>query len=70
MTWYLVDRREYLSRLKDLGRVYREVVGPTFGQQVANKAITAIIFSLIVIAIYVAIRFEAKYVEGNLDLER
>jgi enamine deaminase RidA (YjgF/YER057c/UK114 family) len=30
MTWYVVDRREYLSRLKDLGRVYREVVGPTF----------------------------------------
>jgi SecD/SecF fusion protein len=38
-----------------------QVVGPTFGQQVANKAIVAIIFSLLVIAIYVAIRFEAKY---------
>lgn len=30
MTWYVVDRREYLGRLKDLGQVYREVVGPTF----------------------------------------
>jgi enamine deaminase RidA (YjgF/YER057c/UK114 family) len=30
MTWYVVDRREYLSRLKELGRVYREVVGATF----------------------------------------
>jgi SecD/SecF fusion protein len=38
-----------------------QVVGPTFGKQVANKAIVAIIFSLLVIAIYVAIRFEAKY---------
>jgi SecD/SecF fusion protein len=38
-----------------------KVVGPTFGQQVANKAVIAIIFSLIVIALYVAVRFEAKY---------
>ena len=30
MTWYVVDRREYLSRLKELGRVYREVVGAAF----------------------------------------
>jgi SecD/SecF fusion protein len=36
-------------------------VGPTFGEQVANKAIIAIIFSLLVISAYVAIRFEAKY---------
>jgi SecD/SecF fusion protein len=38
-----------------------QVVGPTFGQQVANKAVVAIIFSLLVIALYVAVRFEAKY---------
>jgi SecD/SecF fusion protein len=36
-------------------------VGPTFGEQVANKAMVAIIFSLLVISAYVAIRFEAKY---------
>jgi SecD/SecF fusion protein len=36
-------------------------VGPTFGQQVANSAIEAIIFSLLVIAGYVAFRFEPKY---------
>ncbi len=36
-------------------------VGPTFGQQVANSAIEAIIFSLLVIAAYVAFRFEPKY---------
>jgi SecD/SecF fusion protein len=38
-----------------------QAVGPTFGEQVANKAVIAIIFSLLVISIYVAIRFEAKY---------
>jgi SecD/SecF fusion protein len=36
-------------------------VGPTFGAQVARSAVTAIIFSLLVIAAYMAIRFEAKY---------
>jgi SecD/SecF fusion protein len=36
-------------------------VGPTFGQQVANSAVEAIIFSLLVIAAYVAFRFEPKY---------
>ena len=38
-----------------------DTVGPTFGAQVANKALIAIIFSLLVISAYVAIRFEAKY---------
>jgi enamine deaminase RidA (YjgF/YER057c/UK114 family) len=27
LTWYVTDRHEYLSRLKDLGRAYREVLG-------------------------------------------
>ena len=36
-------------------------VGPTFGEQVARSAVIAIIFSLIVISLYVAIRFEGKY---------
>jgi SecD/SecF fusion protein len=36
-------------------------VGPTFGEQIARSAIIAIAFSLLVIAAYVAIRFEAKY---------
>jgi SecD/SecF fusion protein len=36
-------------------------VGPTFGEQVARSAVIAIIFSLLVISAYVAIRFEAKY---------
>jgi SecD/SecF fusion protein len=36
-------------------------VGPTFGRQVANSAIEAVIFSLLVICAYVAFRFEPKY---------
>ncbi len=36
-------------------------VGPTFGEQIARSAVIALIFSLIVISGYVAIRFEAKY---------
>lgn len=27
LTWYVTDKREYLRRLKDLGRVYREIIG-------------------------------------------
>jgi SecD/SecF fusion protein len=36
-------------------------VGPTFGAQVAKSAVVAIVFSLLVIAAYMAIRFEPKY---------
>jgi SecD/SecF fusion protein len=36
-------------------------VGPTFGEQIARTTAIAIAFSLLVICIYVAIRFEAKY---------
>ena len=30
MTWYILDRVEYNARLKELGQVYREVVGRHF----------------------------------------
>ena len=30
MTWYIVDREEYNARLKELGQVYREVMGRHF----------------------------------------
>jgi enamine deaminase RidA (YjgF/YER057c/UK114 family) len=30
MTWYIVDRAEYLANLKALGSVYREVMGKSF----------------------------------------
>jgi SecD/SecF fusion protein len=36
-------------------------VGPTFGQTVANSAIKAIIASLLVISIYIGLRFQWKY---------
>jgi SecD/SecF fusion protein len=36
-------------------------VGPTFGQQVANTALKALIFSLLVICAYVAFRFDPKF---------
>ena len=30
MTWYIADRDEYVARLKELGAVYREVIGRNF----------------------------------------
>jgi enamine deaminase RidA (YjgF/YER057c/UK114 family) len=30
MTWYIVDREEYAARLKEIGIVYREVMGRNF----------------------------------------
>jgi SecD/SecF fusion protein len=36
-------------------------VGPTFGQTVANSAVIAIIASLLLITVYVALRFEWKF---------
>jgi enamine deaminase RidA (YjgF/YER057c/UK114 family) len=30
MTWYIVDRAEYLANLRALGSVYREVMGKNF----------------------------------------
>ena len=30
MTWYVTDRVEYSSRLKELGSVYREIMGKNF----------------------------------------
>lgn len=31
MTWYLVDKREYLARAKEIGAAYREVLGRAYG---------------------------------------
>ena len=30
LTWYVVDKHEYLSNSRDLGRAYREVIGSHF----------------------------------------
>ncbi len=43
------------------GKFSSTSVGPTFGKTVANSAVIAIIASLLVISIYVALRFEWKF---------
>ena len=30
MTWFLLDRKEYSARLKEIGAVYRDVIGRHF----------------------------------------
>ncbi len=30
MTWYIIDKQEYLSSLKEIGRVYREIMGRNY----------------------------------------
>jgi enamine deaminase RidA (YjgF/YER057c/UK114 family) len=30
MTWYIIDRNTYVSRLKEIGAVYREIMGPHY----------------------------------------
>ena len=30
MTWYILDRQEYRSSLKDIGRVYRDIMGNNY----------------------------------------
>jgi enamine deaminase RidA (YjgF/YER057c/UK114 family) len=30
MTWYVTDKQEYLRRARELGRVYREIIGRHF----------------------------------------
>jgi SecD/SecF fusion protein len=41
-------------------------VGPTFGSEVANSAVIAIIASLVVISLYVALRFDWKFAVPTL----
>jgi SecD/SecF fusion protein len=38
-----------------------DTIGPTFGQTVAKSAVIAIVASLLVISLYIALRFEWKY---------
>lgn len=35
MTWYLLDKREYLARAQEIGRVYREIMGRHFPSMAA-----------------------------------
>ena len=45
----------------DRGELNRNSIGPTFGEQIANTAVIAIIASLFLISLYIAFRFEPKY---------
>jgi len=40
MTWYLVDRREYLARAREIGAAYREVMGGHY--EVAMSAVQVV----------------------------
>ena len=37
MTWYFIDKREYLARLKEIGGVYREVIGRSYPAMAAMQ---------------------------------
>lgn len=39
MTWYLVDKKDYHERLRDIGRVYREVIGRHFPAMAAVQVV-------------------------------
>jgi enamine deaminase RidA (YjgF/YER057c/UK114 family) len=30
MTWYVIDKKEYLAASKELGAAYREIIGPRY----------------------------------------
>jgi SecD/SecF fusion protein len=54
--------RAALDRRFGVGNNFsNQSIGPTFGETVARSAVIAIIASLLVISIYVALRFEWKY---------
>jgi SecD/SecF fusion protein len=52
---------ESLGKISPLRDVSDNSIGPTFGATVARSAVIAIIASLIVISVYIALRFEWKY---------
>ena len=49
------------SKFGQSGDYNDETIGPSFGQSVARSAIYAIIASLLVISVYIALRFEWKF---------
>ena len=44
LTWYVTDMRAYLTSLKELGRVYREVIGNHY-PVMALVGVTALVFA-------------------------
>ncbi len=57
----VVAVEEALNKAYTLRDTSDTEIGPTFGQSVANSAVIAIIASLLVISVYIALRFEWKY---------
>jgi enamine deaminase RidA (YjgF/YER057c/UK114 family) len=42
MTWYLIDKREYLARGREVGQVYREVLGTEYGIAMSAVQVVAL----------------------------
>jgi enamine deaminase RidA (YjgF/YER057c/UK114 family) len=42
MTWYFVDKREYLANLRAIGEVYREIIGRTFPAMAAVQVVALV----------------------------
>ena len=47
--------------IPSVGDINRSSIGPTFGSQIARTAVIAIIASLVLISIYIGLRFEFKF---------
>jgi enamine deaminase RidA (YjgF/YER057c/UK114 family) len=42
MTWYLVDKKAYVTRLKEIGAAYREVMGRNFPAMTAVQVVSLV----------------------------
>jgi enamine deaminase RidA (YjgF/YER057c/UK114 family) len=42
MTWYLVDKKSYVARLKEIGAAYREVMGRNFPAMTAVQVVSLV----------------------------
>lgn len=42
MTWYFIDKKEYLDNMKGIGQAYREVIGKNFPAMAAMQVVALI----------------------------
>lgn len=42
MTWYLIDKREYIARGREVGQAYREVLGRDYGIAMSAVQVAAL----------------------------
>lgn len=42
MTWYLIDKREYIARGREVGQAYREVLGRDYGISMSAVQVSAL----------------------------